>query len=339
MAENQPYHIITLSSGANYDGNIELNFIEGNKGIYVDGHNVQPTSNDGDNKALEKIKGEVLLFPNAGAFVGYTCVGSEIINDYLIEFWAPANPAFPSIIRVNGVIVLSTVDYPLSVDYPLQWDKNRAKEFSEIYVTDDRPGNPPYIFDIKDMVDSIATQKYFGAFDPELHQINLQSPLDIMVYIETINVGGGGGLPPGHYQYQMRYSSKQGDRTQWSQATPMIPIVQSLSESSKQYPWVKTYGGPPNPSFGTAFAPRLRFRVTNLYNYDYIEIKRIDETIWKSYSGASNTNFNNAAIFVVTGKTEIDFDIRAKAMIEKEVSALDFNKIILAAYPKPEKDA
>ena len=44
-----------------------------------------------------------------------------------------------------------------------------------------------------------------------------------------------------------------------------------------------------------------------------IEIKRIDETIWKSYSGASNTNFNNAAIFVVTGKTEIDFDIRAKA--------------------------
>ena len=34
-----------------------------------------------------------------------------------------------------------------------------------------------------------------------------------------------------------------------------------------------------------------------------------------------------------------EFDIMAKAMIEKEVNALDFNKIILAAYPKPEKDA
>lgn len=44
-----------------------------------------------------------------------------------------------------------------------------------------------------------------------------------------------------------------------------------------------------------------------------IEIKRIDETIWKSYSGASNSNFNNAAVFTITGRTEIDFDIRAKA--------------------------
>jgi len=29
----------------------------------------------------------------------------------------------------------------------------------------------------------------------------------------------------------------------------------------------------------------------------------------------------------------------AKAMIEKEVTATDFHKIILAAYPKPEKDS
>ena len=33
------------------------------------------------------------------------------------------------------------------------------------------------------------------------------------------------------------------------------------------------------------------------------------------------------------------FDLMAKAMIEKEVTAIDFNKIILAAYPKPEADA
>jgi len=33
-----------------------------------------------------------------------------------------------------------------------------------------------------------------------------------------------------------------------------------------------------------------------------------------------------------------EFDKMAKAMIEKEITAQDFNKIILAAYPKPEKD-
>ena len=44
-----------------------------------------------------------------------------------------------------------------------------------------------------------------------------------------------------------------------------------------------------------------------------IEIKRSDESVWKSYAGASNTNFNTAAFFTVTGKTYVDFDIRAKA--------------------------
>ena len=34
-----------------------------------------------------------------------------------------------------------------------------------------------------------------------------------------------------------------------------------------------------------------------------------------------------------------EFDIMAKAMIEKEISAKEFNEIILAAYPKPEQDA
>ncbi len=44
-----------------------------------------------------------------------------------------------------------------------------------------------------------------------------------------------------------------------------------------------------------------------------IEIKRADESVWKTYGAASNTNFNNAASFNVTGKTEMDFDIRTKA--------------------------
>ena len=34
-----------------------------------------------------------------------------------------------------------------------------------------------------------------------------------------------------------------------------------------------------------------------------------------------------------------EFDKMAHAMIQQEVTAQDFNKIILAAYPKPEKDS
>ncbi len=43
------------------------------------------------------------------------------------------------------------------------------------------------------------------------------------------------------------------------------------------------------------------------------EIKRTDDNIWKTYNATSNSNFNNAAVFVVTGKTVMDFDIRTKA--------------------------
>ncbi|MEJ7626695.1 MAG: PKD domain-containing protein [Ferruginibacter sp.] len=48
-------------------------------------------------------------------------------------------------------------------------------------------------------------------------------------------------------------------------------------------------------------------------NYRDIEIKRSDETVWKSYNAGSNTNINYGAYFSITGKTEMDFEIRVKA--------------------------
>ncbi|RYY71662.1 MAG: T9SS type A sorting domain-containing protein [Chitinophagaceae bacterium] len=43
------------------------------------------------------------------------------------------------------------------------------------------------------------------------------------------------------------------------------------------------------------------------------EIKRADETTWKSYTATSNTNYDNAAVFIISGKTEMDFNIRTKS--------------------------
>ena len=274
--EHNNIHINTFSKGADVDSEKEILCSQPTNGIFIDGHNCMPVSNDGNTGAIEKIKGEEIKYSNNTGQTNYTLVCSDSINDDIVEFWAPNTLGFPGIVRVNGVVVLESVDFDIRPEYPLQWDKNQACIGGEIAITDNRV--PPYLFSIKDMVDSLISDpnKYFSAFDPLLYQINLQSPLDIPVFIELINVGGGGGLPVGHYQYSMRYASKEGDRTNWSQATPMIPIVQSLSSESEQYPWVKTYGGPPAPSSKTSFAPKIRFRVTNIYNYDYIEIRRVE---------------------------------------------------------------
>ena len=43
------------------------------------------------------------------------------------------------------------------------------------------------------------------------------------------------------------------------------------------------------------------------------EIKRSDDNVWKSYNATANSNYNNAAVFNITGKTEMDFDIRTKS--------------------------
>jgi lysophospholipase L1-like esterase len=43
-----------------------------------------------------------------------------------------------------------------------------------------------------------------------------------------------------------------------------------------------------------------------------IEIKRNDETIWQSYDAANNTDYNRAAVFTFTGKSEMIFDIRVE---------------------------
>jgi lysophospholipase L1-like esterase len=43
------------------------------------------------------------------------------------------------------------------------------------------------------------------------------------------------------------------------------------------------------------------------------EIKRGDDNIWKTYNATGNINYNNAAVFNITGKTQMDFNIRTKS--------------------------
>jgi len=270
FTENHPSQIQTFFSGANYDNAQEIVFSNEASGVYLDAHNMEPTSNDGKTGKLNKIKGEQLLYANTGSYSGYECVGSIGVNNYLVEFWG-STTGQPGIIRVDGVVVLSSVGFNITKNNHLQLDKSESS-YNEVFVAG--RGITPFVFDVADMVSSVSTDKYFTAFDAKLYNINVQSALDMPMFIELVNVGGGGGGPVGNYQYELRYSTVDGDKTSFSQATPMIPIPQSLSTNSREYPWVKTYGSDPNTESVTSFAPKIRFRVTNLYNYDYIEIKR-----------------------------------------------------------------
>lgn len=280
MAENHPWQINLASKGATVDVDPELLFSkETGDGIFFDAHNGRPISVTGNLAAHEKIGGEQIIYPNPG-LTGYKCIGSESVNGKVVEFWAKTASA--GICRVDGVVTINSINFTLDPNFPLQIDKNEDAIGGEIYITDNNI--PPFIFSIKDMLDSLTANptKYFSNFDPLLYQVNLQSPLDRLAFIELINVGGGGGLPVGQYDYQMRYVTEAGDRTNWSHPTPLIPVMEALSTESKDHPWVKTYGGPPAPSSVTSFAPHLRFRVTNLYNYDFIEIKRRE---WNAGAG------------------------------------------------------
>lgn len=320
--EHEPYHLSTFSKGANSDDEKEFIGAQPASGVYVDMNNGRPVSDEGNTGSAEKIKGEISKYPNPG-IANYECVGSIVINKKLVEFWADKNNTAEGIIRVDGVIVLKSIDFELRTTHPLQLDKNENCIGGEVFVTDFRV--PPYIFNIQDMIDSLTTNpnKYFSAFEPLIYQINLQSPLDIPVFVELINVGGGGGLPVGQYQYSIRYTNDEGDRTQWSAMCPPIPVVQSLSSESRVFPWVKTRGGAPNPGFGTAYAPKLRFRCTNLYNYKYIEVRR---TAYNAGAGIDFTPIGKivAKIEITPGEVSVkEYVDPAESNVEIPLSAQD----------------
>lgn len=294
QTEHGPEHISTFGKGAAYDIDQEALGAMANSGLYVDGRNLRPISNQGNTESAEKIRGEQILYTNTTTLTGAICAYSDSINQHLTEVWVdPTTTPHTCLIRVDGVIVMRTqfqfpTGEPVFNYLSVQGDKNESGTLTELFLTDNTV--TPYIFDITDMINNVGQPKYFGAFNPVLYQINLQSPLDRPVFIELKDVGVG--LPVGQYRYQMQYSNDEGDVTNWSMASDLIAVVEGLSQQSNVYPYSKTYGGPPAPSSPTGYSIHLRFRVTNIYNYKYINIKRL------SYNEGAGLNFTPNGVIV-----------------------------------------
>lgn len=303
--EHGPKDIRTNNSGATYDINKELSGAQ-NSGTYFDSENGRVSSSTGNKGAWEKIKGEIVSHSNIYPGDWFNMC-SITVEDDTFELWVEKNNADSPYFVVNGVVMGKSDKMPWLYNHRVQFDKNEACIGGEIFLTDYNVS--PSIFNIQDIKDnfSAGTKKYFDDFNYDLFSINLSTALDIPIFKELVNVGGGGGLPVGSYQYSIRYINESGDASNWGPLTPAIPVVQSLSPSSSQYPGIKTYGGPADLNSKTAYGVRLRFRITNINNYDYLEVRRL------SY------NFGGGVDFVPAGT------IVAKIQLDPgEISVRDF---------------
>ena len=244
------------------------------RGYYIDSRNGRLRSLDGNDGDHEKINGEEVFYPDNAPDENWFCIGSISVNKRIFEVWTEQNDLADPIIRIDGVIVAQSSNLPFLKDFPLQMDKNEGCAEGEVFIADDN--TVPLVYSIQDMLDNVGNDKYFAAYNNDLYTINLDKPPDVPVFIGLDNVDGGGGLPVGSYQYAIAYVTKSGDRTNISEKTPPIPVLRQVSEGSRVFPWVKTFGDESDINSNTSYGPRIRFRITNILNFDSIEIIRYD---------------------------------------------------------------
>jgi len=329
IAQHAAWDIKTYHKGANRD--VEAEFIGALRdGECIDNSNMRPASKDGHAGAIEKISGEEELFANIGPLCilgnddplpgNYLCIGSTEVNDHIVEFWADEDKVEASLIRIDGDVVLKSPKFGITADHILQIAKNESCIGGEVYTVDFNI--PPLFFNIQQLIDKKCTQENFDDYDPLKNTIILKVPLDHPAFIELVSSGsqgsntgvadrvitqGGGGMGPGTYQYRIRYSTVNGDRTKLSVATPPIPVLQNLRTESDQYPFVMRRGSTTSITGQTTFGIKIRFRVTNLQDFDFIEVARISYNSESPISTLSTTD--------IIAKVEVDND---------EVAIIDF---------------
>ncbi len=289
--------------------------------------------------------------------VSYTCIGSCSIEEDIIEFWTDELEVEDDIITVNGVI-MSKADWLFKKEKHLQIDTNENKAGGEIYFADDL--NVPCYILLKDLKDNynLGTLKYFEPiFNRKLYEVNLYLPIDQIVFDGIVDVGTGSGLPVGQYSYSHRYVSNTGESTSWSVYTPLAfvpenyvfeePPLINVALNGNPFPFSKTLGNEANPNFNTNYGLRLKLRVNNIYNYDFIEIKRVSYNSDQG-SGYTPPAFIVKSIPIIDGQLEVityvdsfvnqsqniavsdEQDLSGTSVIERAKSIrYFFNKIIL----------
>jgi hypothetical protein len=295
--QHHPQDIKTYQKGINSDSNKEI-LGNSDEGEHVDALNMRSIPMDGDNYAKKKIKGEDSLFPlidnrcNAPdpstlTFAGYECMMAQEVNGHIVEIWASFIVGEFPFMRIDGQIVLYSDDFPIDVFHPLEYDKNESCVGGEIYVTNNN--TTPMVFSIKDLMENSAmidgfecTEKYFSEFDINAYTINptaiLHKPSFIkqdIVYAGYDFVIGTAGLCVGSYSYSYRMVDSQGERTNFSPITELIPVVRKNSSATlNSYPHQQTFSSEPDITSSTIYGNHGRFRYENYTDFVSIEIRR-----------------------------------------------------------------
>ena len=228
--------------------------------------------------ARKKIEGETILYEN-GTLEDYTNLGSLSIGNDIVELWGGATEG---LIRINGVIRCQSANLPLRNDDKIIAEGNANVIGGEIYISNRRTA--PFVLSVIDMKSPADPEDFFENFLIEKYDVNLRTPLNRMAFIELVPLGGGSGVPNGSYSYSAAYVTKAGDRTNWSQETPVIPVI-SKNQKSENYPTSRILGGVANTNIPSGFGVKLKFRVVNDFEFDYIEIKRTP------YNNGAGNNF------------------------------------------------
>lgn len=301
LINKRPFNFLSkikqVFGGANSDKSAEI-LGAGDTPEVIDSLNTRIKSSDtGSDISRQAIGGETIknfeLVDDQNS--DYVCIGSCTISEKLIEFWTDKNEVDNDIITIDG-IVKSKADWKFNYKNHLQIAINENAQGGEIYATDDL--NTPFYLLLKDIEDNYtqATFKYFEPiFNRKLYEINLYIPTDQIVFDSIQFVGAGSGLPVGQYAYSHRYVSFSGDRSEWSPYTPLafIPENYVFSEpATSAFPFLKTLGNEPAPDKVTPYGLKLKVRVNNIYDYDYIEIKRV------SYNSGQGIGYTSPAKIV-----------------------------------------
>lgn len=188
---------------------------------------------------------------------------SVTVGDTQVLALAGPSPELPQIaLYANGTLTIVAANAQLGFYEGAKVDMDTDGK-NEVYICG---SDIPILFlSISDMLDKVGTETYFTEFDLNKHIPRVGASMGVPIYVQHENVGSALGLKAGSYCYFIRLVDSEGNRTPWSQSTPLIPVAYQVG--------ARTVGAAPNTS--TGFGIRLRFRVDGSAGFSYVELGRM----------------------------------------------------------------
>ena len=329
--QHHPQDGRTYQKGIDADTSKEL-LGSKNEGEHVDSLNMRSTPMDGDNFGKKKIKGESLKYDaldnrcslsapysaitNAG---NYECMMTQEINGYIVEAWASSVPATDDpFMRIDGLIVLQSENFPVYITHPLEYDKNENCVGGEIYITNN--DTPPMVFSLKDLLinsnqtygstSGSCTTKYFADFDIDAYTVNVSAATYKPAFITQVSVSSGStgfdkvigsaGLAVGSYSYSYRMVTASGERSSFSPITELIPVVRNVSQGSNTHPYHNTFSSKADVTNSSKYGNHIRVRYSNGGDFTYLEVRR-DGWFGETPIGTAPTSEIIGSVPVITG--------------------------------------